>query len=56
MQRYINDALACEKSVEWVVKPDEINDIVKAVGTKFTHKVSMDWDDISILWLILTRK
>jgi len=59
MDKYIEDVKTCKASVAWIVAKDKIEDIVKAIKFRFpnfTHKVSMDWDDDTLLWLRFTRE
>ena len=59
MEKYIEGVNACKATVEWIVTKEQIEDIVKAVKSKcpgFSHRVTMDWDDESLLWLRFTRE
>ena len=59
MEKYIEDVKTCKASVAWIVTKDKIEDIVKTIKFRFpnfTHKVSMDWDDDTLLWLRFTRE
>lgn len=59
MEKYIEGVKNCKASVAWIVTNDQIEDIVKAIKFRFpnfTHKVSMDWDDDTLLWLRFTRE
>lgn len=59
MEKYIEGVNACKATVAWIVTKEQIEDIVKAVKSKcpgFSHKVTMDWDDDSLLWLRFTRE
>ena len=59
MEKYIEGVTACKATIAWIVKKEQIEDIVKAVKSKcpeFSHKVTMDWDDDSLLWLRFTRE
>ena len=59
MEKYIEGVTNCKASVAWIVTKEQIEDIVKAVKTKcpeFSHRVTMDWDDDTLLWLRFTRE
>ena len=59
MEKYIEGVKNCKASVAWVVTKDKIEDIIKTIKFRFpnfTHKVSMDWDDDTLLWLRFTRE
>ena len=59
MEKYIEGVNACKATVAWIVTKEQIEDIVKAVKSKcpgFSHRVTMDWDDESLLWLRFTRE
>lgn len=59
MEKYIEGVKSCKSTVAWIVTKDQIEDIVMAIKTKcpgFSHNVTMDWDDESLLWLRFTRE
>jgi len=59
MEKYIEGVKSCKSTVAWIVTKDQIEDIVKTVKTKcpgFSHNVTLDWDDESLLWLRFTRE
>ena len=57
IQRYINEALACESTKAWIVRQDLIPKVVdafKKLCPTIKHQVTMDWDDTDLLWLRFT--
>ena len=59
MEKYIEGVKSCKSTVAWIVTKDQIEDIVMAIKTKcpgFSHNVTMDWDDESLLWLRFNRE
>ena len=59
MEKYIEGVKSCKSTVAWIVTKDQIEDIVMAIKTKcpgFSHNVTLDWDDESLLWLRFTRE
>ena len=58
IQKYISDAKLCAgNTIGWIVPPEHIEQIIeefKKVCPTIKHKVSMDWDDDTLLWLRFT--
>ena len=57
IQKYVDEAMVCTTTKAWIVEKEFIPKVVAAfqkLCPKIEHKVTMDWDDDTLLWLRLT--
>lgn len=59
IQKYLAEAKLATCTIGWVVRQDLIERVVqefKKLYPSIEHKITMDWDDDTLLWLRFTWK
>ena len=55
--KLIEEAKLCSCTIAWIIPQDSMNEVVQAFKKAcptIQHRITMDWDDDTLLWLRFT--